>query len=340
MNITDFTPAILPTARPARAARPQPASPVDTVQFGQGGPGAGLMDPRQMRAVVNNGHDVDMGRNLQARIEHLQRQVNDASTTPAQRLQLQRELAELRVRARTEAPAPRPQAPQRSPQAQEARRAAGLPQSLETHSGGPPAAPFAGRLERDAQGRVRTGTLLNEADLGGHRYVTVNALPPGLTEAEAVEAFRRFNAPTNEAQRGLGNEPTVGGVTRGYVDPSAPLGLPSRARTEPWRPFGFDATQTGGHVELRQGTGPDGRPWAVNTTIDGEHPLKGHVTRTLVQEDGRWYIRTEGVGDGNDGRFGARHMLNQVVGPATFNNLDALAAEWAEKQRRAANPGR
>jgi hypothetical protein len=76
-----------------------------------------------------------------------------------------------------------------------------------------------------------------------------------------------------------------------------------------------------------------GRAFGINTTIPGEHPLMGHVTRTLVQQDGNWYVRTEGVGQGREGYLSTpRHHLNGIVGPSTFNNLDAMAEEYGRRR--------
>lgn len=342
--VKNFSASSTPNAAPNANKAEANAKPTNEAQSAAASQAATAAQPAAQNpapAATNSpaqSLEIDMTKHTQARLDHTAARINDPKTTGAERKDLLREQAELRGQQRTQTAPPPAQPEQRSPEAVASRRESGVDPKLEQHSGGPPAAPFTGKLDRDKDGNIRTGTIKNEASGDRHHYITQNALPPGLTKAQAEKAFRRFNAPTNEAQRGLGNEPNVGGVTKGSVDPTAPLGIPSKNRTEPVRPFGFDATQTGGNVELRQGNTKDGRPWAVNTTIDGEHPLKGHVTRTLVNEPGkdgkdRYYIRTEGVGHGNDHALGARHRLNQLVGPPTFNNLDNLASEYANKNR-------
>ena len=154
-----------------------------------------------------------------------------------------------------------------------------------------------------------------------HRYATLNALPPGLNREQATDVFNAFNAPTAAALDGEGN-PTS--LTEGWVDPSGPFPAPGQL------PPGLDLL--GGKVEMNRGETAEGNPWAINTTIPGKHPLNGHITRTMLEHDGQFYIRTDGVGVG-DVPFGTeRDLINSLVGPATFNNLDAIAAEYARER--------
>ena len=158
-----------------------------------------------------------------------------------------------------------------------------------------------------------------EQEPSRHHYVTNNALPEGLTREQASEVFSGFNAPTREALLG---RPNPSDQTDGYVDPSAIL-PPGRLLpgTEGW----------GGHVHTNRGESPEGNPWAINTTIPGEHPLNGHITRTLLEHEGRFYIRTEGVGEGNVIFGTERDWINSLVGPRTFNNLDSIAGDYAQR---------
>ncbi len=242
---------------------------------------------------------------------------------------------------------------QYSEQQVQQRRDAGVPPELENHYAGPPAAPFTGDLARNPDGTVRTGTIQNENWGDRHQYVTQNALPAGLTREQAVEAFRRYNAPTHATTLGSdGNNPgppfSQGErPTHGYVDPgifgrgvAGPLATPVLSAGSALL-NGVNPLKAGGHVDLRHGetaAGPNGEPgraWAINTTRQGEHPLAGHITRTLVEDNGRYYIRTEGVGTGNnpgDAWSSQPHATNSTVGPTSFNNLDGLAGDWARRR--------
>ena len=217
-------------------------------------------------------------------------------------------------------------------------RACNVPARLDRYHGGPPAPPSQGILKADLdeKGQPRTGTLFNRTNAISHRYVTRNALPGGLSREQATEVFRRFNAPTRDALEGRGNDPTLEG---GVADPSAPFPRSAHG-TSLW----------GGNIEFSRGFTPDGRPWAINSTIQGQHPLAGHATRTLEEHDGRYYIKTEGVGNHSNpvndfasarsrpsalARVAgaaagvAQQFLNYLVGPRAFNNLDAAACDYA-----------
>ncbi len=84
--------------------------------------------------------------------------------------------------------------------------------------------------------------------------------------------------------------------------------------------------QSGGHVDMYRGQTSDGRAWVQNSTRQGEHPLVGHIVRSIEQDpkDGRFYVRTDGTGQGSQGHdnAAARHFGNTIVGPPTFNSLD------------------
>lgn len=218
------------------------------------------------------------------------------------------------------------------------RRASGVPEALENHSYGPPAPPSSRETmlsELDENGNPRLGTLVNETENGGHRYVRRGELPAGTTREEAEEAFRTHRAPTTEALYGGGDSPTS---TEGSVDIRGPLG--DLAHALPWQAqLLVSAAQAispvgGGDVTMSQGRTPDGMPWAVNSTVDGRHPLAGHITRTLEERNGRFYIRTEGVGSGDDSWAGMRHELNSWLGPVTFANLDEATARDIERLRQ------
>jgi hypothetical protein len=203
------------------------------------------------------------------------------------------------------------------------RRLFGIPEALDTNLGGPPALPSHGVTKADidpATGAPRLGELPgSHADANGHNYSVRNVLPPGLTKAQATEAFERFNAPTHEALLGIGNDPSQ---RDGSIDPSvlAPAFLRGHL-------FG---SHLGGEVKLTHGTTPEGMPWAINST-KLLHPFTGHITRTLEEYDNRFYIRTDGLGHGSDETHGLRNRVNCATGPTSFGRLDELASEYAKK---------
>jgi hypothetical protein len=220
------------------------------------------------------------------------------------------------------------------------RRASNIPERLDRYHGGPPAPPSQGifKADLDEKGHPRTGTLFNSTNAISHRYITRNALPEGLSRDQATEVFRRFNAPTRDALQGRGNDPSLNG---GVADPSAPFPRSARG-TSLW----------GGNIEFTRGATPDGRPWAINTAVQGQHPLTGHATRTLEEYDGRYYIRTDGVGNYSNPLIdlasavsrpsaltrmaGAvagvgQQLLNYIIGPRVFNNLDVAACDYARR---------
>lgn len=163
-----------------------------------------------------------------------------------------------------------------------------------------------------------------------HRYVIINELPEGTTLEMANEMLDRYNAPTTAALKFGGNDPNA---TEGNVDMASPMPgtfLVDTPLLNEW----------GGHVNLYRGETEDGRGWVQNTTIGGEHPLVGHIVRTIVQDrpaadgtPGKFYVVTVGTGEGDMGHgWGPvpedlRHFANTVVGPPAFNNLDAKMNE-------------
>jgi hypothetical protein len=172
---------------------------------------------------------------------------------------------------------------------------------------------------------------------------------------EANLYVQRFNAPTREALYGRGNDPAA---THGTV--SRP-----NAGTLPTLPLRLDH---GGNVTLEHGDG-----FARNTTIAGEHPLEGTITRNLIvdeREGGGYQVMTLGRGEGGAelasgagrvagwltvrrGADGARaaqngsHLMNPELGRNVFSRLDQsmLAAvdgrsnpNNVERMARAASP--
>jgi len=144
--------------------------------------------------------------------------------------------------------------------------------------------------------------------------------PNGGPEAlnRVNEVADRFRGPVTDALDGKGHNPDQ---LQAKVDPKAPGGLIAN---------GFRALhgpESGGHVDMYKGTTPDGRAWAQNSTREGEHPLIGHIVRTVQYDDktGKYYMLTRGTGQGHQGHTNgaARHFANTIVGPPTFQNLDA-----------------
>lgn len=200
----------------------------------------------------------------------------------------------------------------------------GVPAELSNHPGGPPAAPES-RFRADelnADGTPRTGAIFNRIGAyegnSRHHYVHIGALEPGLTREQAIEVANGFNAPTSDAMRGYPNSMET---REGWVDPTAPAGGGMVAG-----PFGY----AGGHVSMNRGTTPDGLPWAINSTTEGWHPLNGHITRSLIEHEGRYYIRTEGIGTGDSSLLShGQDALNALVGPSTFDQLNEAGNRWA-----------
>lgn len=167
-------------------------------------------------------------------------------------------------------------------------------------------------------------------EVTSHRYVIINKLPEGTTLELANEMLNRYNAPTTAALNGQGNDPAL---THGYVDMASPLDWG-------WTNGVPVLDKAGGHVNLYRGETEDGRAFVQNSTIGGEHPLVGHIVRTIVQDKrtGDFYVVTEGTGQGDMGHgWGpatepARHFMNTVVGPPAFNNLDREGSAWISAQ--------
>ena len=229
----------------------------------------------------------------------------------------------------------------------------GVPQNSREHPAGPAAAPVNAFRpdELNEDGSPRLGTTLNELRPGltetGHHYVTVNEV--NTTDPEvARRAFNGFNAPTHDA---LNGRPNPNSQTEGFVDPTAPFPLGTQGADIPdfripFTDIRVEPNDLGGHVSTHRGETPEGTPWAINTTTPGRHPLRGHITRSLIEHEGRFYVRTEGVGTGPtvDGprilgvptspALGAgRDVLNSIVGPPTFHNLDQRLNEWISSQQ-------
>ena len=237
----------------------------------------------------------------------------------------------------------------------------GVPDNAISHPAGAAAAPVNGFSadELNPDGTPRVGTLVNELRPGlqetSHRYVTVNPLDAPNREL-AEQAFFGFNAPTHEA---LSGQPNPSTQTEGRVDPTAPLPLGADGFDLP--EIGIlglgDPNEAGGHVSTHRGHTPEGTPYAINTTTPGDHPLRGHITRSLIEHEGDFYIRTEGVGSGATHEFegtlledspllqipfrnpvswafgGGRDTVNSLVGPPTFHNLDRRANDWVRAQQ-------
>ena len=205
------------------------------------------------------------------------------------------------------------------------RRRFGIPAALDRNLGGPPALPSSGVTKQDIDpktGKPFLGALPDHSiNPLSHQYSRRSALPEGLTKQQATETFRRFNAPTNEALRGEGNDPSK---TSGSVDPSVMWPVASERGRLPFR-------RAGGDVTLTHGDTPQGMPWAINST-KLKHPFIGHVTRTLEEHEGRFYIRTDGIGRGNDHTLGARHLANWMSGTTSFGRLDELASDYARRR--------
>jgi hypothetical protein len=259
-----------------------------------------------------------------------------------------------------------PQDPRRAANIEELERL-GVPENSRNHFAGPAAAPVNGFRpdELNEDGTPRLGTTVNEVrpglDTTSHRYVTVNALDT-TDRALAERAFNGFNAPTHDA---LNGRPNPVDQTEGNVDPTAPLPLGLNGSDVPHVDIPLvgrlDVNDLGGHVSTHRGRTPEGNPWAINTTTPGRHPLRGHITRSLIEHDGNFFVRTEGVGSGptfqmpgtegnstenphplditrhasllNLAGGAARDVVNSVVGPPTFHNLDQAANEWLRGQQ-------
>jgi hypothetical protein len=240
-------------------------------------------------------------------------------------------------------------------------RRVGVPETSIDHFAGPAAAPVNAFSpeELNEDGTPRLGTLVNDLRPGlnttSHRYVTVNQLDAPNREL-AERGFYGFNAPTHDALNGRLNPTTQ---SEGQVDPTAPLPLDGQGFDLPG--LGpIDPNFLGGHVSTERGRTPEGAPWAINSTTPGKHPLRGHITRSLIEHEGKFYVRTEGVGTGptftspllekpeddslvlrsiftrptatNFWMGGGRDALNSIVGPPSFHNLDFRLNEWLQSQ--------
>jgi hypothetical protein len=100
---------------------------------------------------------------------------------------------------------------------------------------------------------------------------------------QANTALQQFNAPTRDALYGNGNDPSA---TTGTI--SRPGAQDLTGSSIPW--------DHGGNVTLEHGDG-----FAVNTTVSGQHPLEGTISRNLVvdlHDGGGFSALTLGRGSG------------------------------------------
>lgn len=160
-------------------------------------------------------------------------------------------------------------------------------------AGPPRAAPVPGR----------TQSLFANVELGArpnHQYGLAGpVIGRGRQFADMDALLQRYNAPTRDALYGPGNDPTA---ARGTVSRPG-------ARDYP-------AVDWGGNVTLEHGDG-----FARNTTIAGEHPLEGSITRNLVVDlarDGGYRVLTLGRGE-------AGAQLPTAVGAAAGGALGGAA---------------
>ena len=98
-------------ARPGPAPTPPPSerstvSPEAREPEAPADPSVGRLQQGLASNFAENGHDIDMNRHNEARLNHVGRQINDPRTTGQQRRELLREQAELRARQRTLGPRP------------------------------------------------------------------------------------------------------------------------------------------------------------------------------------------------------------------------------------------
>ena len=146
-------------------------------------------------------------------------------------------------------------------------------------------------------------------DGGSHSYAVRTALPEGITREEANALLNRFNAPTADGLNGKGNDPND---TGGWVvEPNTHL--PS------------------GRVSYERGVDEDGNAWVRNTT-EFPHVFEGTITRRVEERDGRYYILTEGEGQGGF-MSNTRHALNAEFGPELFQDFDQIAIRTYLRER-------
>lgn len=141
----------------------------------------------------------------------------------------------------------------------------------------------------------------------GHDYSLLSdELPLGTTWDQANAALQRFNAPTARAWQGQPGDPN------------------SREET----------VTTSGGIPAGRVTVERGEGWARNTTIDGQHILRGSITRRIIRDDrGMFRILTEGVGQG--GLLGpVRHAANAIGGPGIFASMDQITIRYLQQQQR------
>jgi hypothetical protein len=142
---------------------------------------------------------------------------------------------------------------------------------------------------------------------GSHGYAVLSdRLPPGTTPEEANDLLQRFNAPTEQALHGNGNDPNA--LSAWVADP-------------------FSGYAPVGNVSVEHGDG-----WVTNTT-EFVHPFIGTITRGLVENpDGSIQVYTVGHGEGGV-LGGIRHEINAEQGPGIFADLDDRMMQQARKEQ-------
>ncbi|HEU4731299.1 MAG TPA: hypothetical protein VFT22_25570 [Kofleriaceae bacterium] len=216
------------------------------------------------------------------------------------------------------------------------------PRSSTVHPTGPgPAELSLAELERVSGGASQVlsqSIFQNRNGEWGHAYTTLSdPLPPGTTREQANDLLQRFNAPTEAAFHGSGNDPSS---TSGFV-------------SDPWTGYA-----PAGLVTFQRGDG------IVTNTTTPLHPFEGQITRSLVDnEDGTFSVRTDGRGEGGYtatslggylsgvqeaghavNAFGADvgahvpglgdvNVLHVPGGPEIFTNLDARMLDVAKQEQ-------
>ncbi len=158
--------------------------------------------------------------------------------------------------------------------------------------------------------------LYRSSSAQSHEYAFMSdLLPAGTTFQEAANALQRFNAPTEAALSGRGNDPNAGAAW--VVDPVT------------------------GHIPVGCVSVEHGSGW-VRMTTQSIHPFVGTITRYVVRAGGcRYRILT--IGDGRTPSdntaegivSGARNLANIVGGPTVFAPVNRNLIESI----RPANPG-
>lgn len=193
-------------------------------------------------------------------------------------------------------------------------------------------------LELVSGGSTKLFSNVSLGPVPSHNYGLISdSFGANMSYNQANALLQQFNAPTRDALYGQGNDP---GATFGMISRPGAQNLPT--------PLDW-----GGNVTLQHGDG-----FAVNTTIPGQHPLEGTISRNLVtdfHDDGGYQVLTLGQGQGGaqlatglgtaagagiGGFFGgqtgaeiggavggsgaqnASHLLNPELGAIAFSQLD------------------